>query len=132
MAAGAKDVSHLAAWQKKTAAEMPPLRHFTRHMPKRRDEILDGGSLYWVVNGVIMVRQLVLDILSDTEADGSACAALVLHPELIRVEGRAMRAFQGWRYLDPKDAPADLAAMGKGAEEMPDSMRRALAALALL
>jgi hypothetical protein len=132
LAVGAKDVSHLAAWQKQRAAEMPPLRHLTRHAPKRREELLAGGSLYWVVNGVILVRQRLLDIRPDKEADGSACAALVLDPELVRVEGRAMRAFQGWRYLDPKDAPADLAAMGLGVEEMPDAMRRALAALALL
>ena len=111
---------------------MPPLRHFTRHAPKRREELLDGGSLYWVIGGVILVRQRLLDIRADKEADGSACAALVLDPELVRVEGRAMRAFQGWRYLEPKDAPPDLGAMGRGVEEMPDSMRRALAALALL
>jgi hypothetical protein len=80
----------------------------------------------------MLVRQRVLEVRQDQEPDGSACAALVLDPELVRVEGRPMRAFQGWRYLDPKDAPADLSAAGQGAEEMPDSMRRALAALALL
>ncbi|MDE2459394.1 MAG: DUF1489 domain-containing protein [Rhodospirillales bacterium] len=132
LAVGAKDVSHLAAWQKQRAAEMPPLRHFTRNFPKRAAELADGGSLYWVVSGVILVRQRILEVRQDQEPDGTPCTALVLDPELVRVEGRAMRAFQGWRYLAPQDAPADLGTMGEGAEDMPDSMRRELAALGLL
>ncbi|MBU6419190.1 MAG: DUF1489 family protein [Proteobacteria bacterium] len=132
LAVGAKDVSHLAAWQKKRAAEMPPLRHFTRNFPKCAAELADGGSLYWVVGGVILVRQRILDVRQDQEPDGTPCTALVLDPTLVRVEGRAMRAFQGWRYLDPKDAPADLDNQAGGAVEMPESMRRELAALGLL
>ncbi|MDE2319100.1 MAG: DUF1489 domain-containing protein [Rhodospirillales bacterium] len=132
LAVGAKDVSHLAAWQKQRAAEMPPLRHFTRNFPKRAAELTDGGSLYWVIGGVILVRQCVLEVRQDQEPDGTACAALVLDPKLVRVEGRAMRAFQGWRYLEPKDAPLDLSAQGGGAAEMPEAMRRELAALGLL
>ena len=111
---------------------MPPLRHFTRNSPKRAAELTDGGSLYWVIGGVILVRQLVLEVRQDQEADGTPCAALVLDLALVRVEGRAMRAFQGWRYLDPKDAPADLGKQTGGAAEMPESMRRELAALGLL
>ena len=111
---------------------MPPLRHFTRNFPKRAAELTDGGSLYWVVGGVILVRQRILEVRQDQEPDGTPCTALVLDPQLVRVEGRAMRAFQGWRYLAPQDAPADLGTMGEGAEDMPDSMRRELAALGLL
>ncbi len=111
---------------------MPPLRHFTRNFPKRAAELTDGGSLYWVVGGVILVRQLVLDVRQDQEPDGTHCAALVLDPKLVRVEGRAMRAFQGWRYLNPEDAPPDLGETGGGATEMPEAMRRELAALGLL
>jgi hypothetical protein len=85
-----------------------------------------------VIGGVILVRQRVLAVRQDHEQDGTPCAALVLDPELVRVEGRAMRAFQGWRYLDPKDAPLDLGAQGSGAADMPESMRRELAALGLL
>ncbi len=133
LAVGAKDVSRLAAWQKQRAAEMPPLRHLTRNFPKRAAELTDGGSLYWVVGGVMLVRQRVLEVRQDREPDGSACAALVLDPELVRVEGRPMRAFQGWRYLDPKDAPPDLDAAGQAAAEtMPESLRRELALLGLL
>ncbi|WP_264797814.1 DUF1489 family protein [Acidocella aminolytica] len=132
MAVGAKDVSHLTAWQKQRAAEMPPLRHFTRNFPKRAAELTDGGSLYWVVGGVVLVRQRILDVWQDQEPDGTPCTALVLDPKLVRVEGRAMRAFQGWRYLDPKDAPPDLGQQTGGAAEMPEAMRRELAALALL
>ncbi|MDE2391590.1 MAG: DUF1489 family protein, partial [Rhodospirillales bacterium] len=76
LAVGAKDVSHLAAWQKQRAAEMPPLRHFTRNFPKRAAELTDGGSLYWVVGGVILVRQRILEVRQDQEPDGTPCTAL--------------------------------------------------------
>ncbi|WP_298223877.1 DUF1489 family protein [Acidocella sp.] len=132
MAVGAKDVSHLAAWQKERVAEMPPLRHFTRNFPKRAAELSDGGSLYWVIGGVILVRQRILEVQQDRESDGTRCTALVLDTKLVRVEGRAMRAFQGWRYLEPKDAPPDLGQKAGGVAEMPESMRRELAALGLL
>ncbi len=111
---------------------MPPLRHFTRNFPKRAAELSDGGSLYWVIGGVILVRQRILEVQQDRESDGTRCTALVLDTKLVRVEGRAMRAFQGWRYLEPKDAPPDLGQKAGGVAEMPESMRRELAALGLL
>ncbi|HTQ71920.1 MAG TPA: DUF1489 domain-containing protein [Acidocella sp.] len=128
---GVRDVAHLELVHAQEARNDPPLRHVTRHAPKRREELLAGGSLYWVIGGVILVRQRLLDIRPEQTQDGTQ-AALVLDPELVRVEGRAMRAFQGWRYLDPQDAPADLGPQGNGAADMPESMRRELAALGLL
>ncbi len=110
----------------------PPLRHQTRNMPKRRDEILDGGSIYWVIGGAVLVRQRVLDIVADVWDDGSKCAGFVLDQTLVKVSPRRVKAFQGWRYLAPADAPADVAASGVVETEMPDAMRQALAALALL
>jgi hypothetical protein len=131
LAVGVRDIAHLHALQKARAAQNPPLRHFTRNFPKRAGELLDGGSMYWVITGTILVRQRLLGIERDTESDGTACAALVLDPKLIRVEARPMRAFQGWRYLPPADAPADLTATSASAD-MPEELRRQLAALGLL
>ncbi len=127
-----RDIAHLAALNAEEAKADPPLRHKTRNRPKLANEIIAGGSLYWVIGGAILVRQRILDITPDISEDGTPCTALVLDPELVRVEARAMRAFQGWRYLKPEDAPPDLTAQSSEAAEMPEEMRRALAALALL
>ena len=109
----------------------PPLRHLTRNFPKRAEELLEGGSIYWVITGTILVRQRLAGVERATESDGSACAALILDPMLVRIEPRPMRAFQGWRYLPAADAPADLTA-GSASADMPEEMRRQLAALGLL
>ncbi len=131
LAVGVRDFAHLAAIQKARAAATPPLRHLTRNFPKRADELLGGGSIYWVIGGLISARQLLAGVERAAEADGTPCTALVLNPTLVQVEPRPMRAFQGWRYLEAKDAPPDLGGDGGGAE-MPEEMRRKLAALGLL
>jgi hypothetical protein len=127
-----RDVAHLQAIQKARAETSPPLRHLTRNFPKRAAELLESGSIYWVIGGIISVRQRLADITRDKETDGTPITALVLDPKLVLVEPRPMRAFQGWRYLEPKDAPPDLGAAGTGSAEMPEEMRRQLAALGLL
>ena len=134
LAVGVRDVAHLAEWQLGRAKSDPPLRHRTRNMPKRAEEIIAGGSMYWVINRAVLVRQRITGIIRDRLEDGSACAGLVLDPELVRVAARAMKPFQGWRYLNPADAPADIGAAGavSGIDEMPEPMRVALAQLALI
>jgi hypothetical protein len=132
LAVGAKSVADVAAWQKARARVAPPLRHRTRNFPKRADEILDGGSIYWVVNRVLSVRQRIVDIRVAQEADGTRCTDLVLHPKLVSVRGRVVKPFQGWRYLAAEDAPPDEGvAMGR-ADALPEALQRELAALALL
>jgi hypothetical protein len=134
LAVGVRDVAHLAAIQAERAVQNPPLRHQTRNMPKRAAEITAGGSIYWVINRAVLVRQLITDITKDVWDDGSVCTGLVLDPVLVRVTARAMKPFQGWRYLAPADAPADIGAAGavSGVDELPEPMRLALTHLALL
>lgn len=136
LSVGPKDVAELRAIQARRLKTDPPLRHQTRIMPKRADEILTGGgSIYWVVAGFVRVRQRLLDIREDRLGDGSACCALVLDPTLVPVEARPMKPFQGWRYLDPAAAPADLrtdVAPAEGIEALPPRLRRELQALGLL
>jgi len=136
---GCDSVDDLAAWQKQRRAELkrakrrPELYHRTFQTPKRRDELVDGGSLYWVVKGVILVRQRIFDLREGTKDDGSPCCLIMLRNELVPVRPAPRRAFQGWRYLEPDDAPPDLkGAAGGGIAAMPPKMRRELADLGLL
>jgi hypothetical protein len=106
--------------------------HTTRMTPKRTAELLDGGSMYWVIRGEVACRQRLRDIQPFTDADGIGRCRLVLVPEVIHIQPRPYRAFQGWRYFDPKDAPQDLDRAAPGAEAMPDELRRELRQLGLL
>ncbi len=134
LAVGVRDLPQLRAFQAERSAREPPLRHRTRNTPRRGAEILAGGSMYWVIGGVLGVRQRIIDIRDDHWDDGAPCAGLLLDAELIPVRGRLMKPFQGWRYLPDADAPADLAAAGSvvGEAELPEALRRELATLCLL
>lgn len=103
----------------------------TRMFPKRAQEILDGGSLYWVIRGIVQVRQRILDLRPVRCEDGLERCAIVLDKDLHRTEYQPRRAFQGWRYLDAKDAPADIRTSSVDGD-MPEAMRRALRELALI
>lgn len=106
--------------------------HHTRHMPKRKAEVLDGGSLYWIVKGAIAVRCPIVDLKDVVlENEGPHCA-IVMRKELISVLPQPRRPHQGWRYLEADDAPPDLAAAGKGAAELPPELVAELRALGLL
>lgn len=106
--------------------------HVTRMMPKRSADLLDGGSLYWVIKGQLSCRQPLLDVGAFTDGEGIGRCRLALGPSLVPVRPRPCRPFQGWRYLVPEDAPPDL---GREADEvamMPEPLRRELASLGLL
>jgi hypothetical protein len=94
--------------QRKKRGEPPVLQHVTRSMPKRRDEVLDGGSLYWVIKGVVRVRQRIVGLEPTVGENGVPHCAIVYDPELIAVAARPHRPFQGWRYLEPEQAPPDV------------------------
>ncbi len=135
---GVDDIQHLARIQAGRLAEArrrgeaPELRHVTRNTPRRAAEILDGGSLYWVIKGFIRARQPVIDIRSVEREDGRPACALVLDPGLTRTEIRSFRPFQGWRYLPIEDAPRD-APRGAGYDEdVPAEMAAELKGLGLL
>jgi hypothetical protein len=134
LAVGVRDIDHIRAIQAERAVTHPPLRHRTRSSPRRRDEVLAGGSMYWVINGSMLARQRIIDIIEDRRDDNSACTGLVLDPEIVPLVGRPTKPFQGWRYLDPRDAPADMPDMVKagGLEALPDELRRELRALCLI
>lgn len=95
------------AGQKKRGVK-PEHTHTTRMMPSRGEEILDGGSLYWVIKGVMCARQKILELRPVTGKDGIPRCQIVLQPRLIHTEPRPRRAFQGWRYLNADEAPGDM------------------------
>ena len=134
LAVGVRDIDHLRELQAERAQRNPPLRHRTRNFPRRRDEVVAGGSIYWVISGAMIVRQRILDVIEDKWDDNSACAGLVFDPELVPVAGRPTKPFQGWRYLRPDDAPIDLrlARPARGEAALPPTLRRELRALCLL
>jgi hypothetical protein len=103
--------------------------HVTRMMPRRTEELLDGGSLYWVIKGRIAARQTLRGIEPFVDGDGVGRCRLLLDPALVSVMPRPYRAFQGWRYLADKDRPADLAESG---QDLPAELRLELAALGLV
>lgn len=134
---GIDEVDQLARWQRerlrrmKEAGEKPRLRHVTRHAPKRRDEILAGGSLYWIIKGFIRVRQRIIGIETVENKEGEQKCGLVLDRKLVRTELQPRKPHQGWRYLETDRAPADLPA-GAKAEEIPAALASELKDLGLL
>jgi hypothetical protein len=134
LAVGVRDIDHIRALQAERATVNPPLRHRTRNFPRRRNEVVDGGSMYWVISGTMLARQRILDIIEDEWDDRTRCTGLVLDPELVPLVGRPTKPFQGWRYLQPEDAPADLPPMAAafGVDALPAGLRRELRALCLL
>jgi hypothetical protein len=129
---GVDTVQELKIWQTERARKTLELCHRTMRAPRRRDEVLDGGSLYWVIKGIILVRQRVLDLRPDVKDDGTACCGIVLDPELVATRAQARRAFQGWRYLPVTDAPSDLRVVEDDDGEMPHAMRADLRKLRLI
>ena len=106
--------------------------HRTRLVPKRAAELVDGGSLYWVIRGEIACRQRIRDLRPFRDKDGIGRCAIVLEPKVVPVDPRPFRAFQGWRYLAVKDAPPDLEKAARGTIAMPEKLRRELRELGLM
>jgi hypothetical protein len=137
---GCDSIEDLAQWQaerlrqrRKAGEKKPQLFHRTFQTPKRRAELLAGGSLYWVIKGLVQVRQPLLDIAEGTKEDGTPCCLLMLKNELVAVRPVPRRAFQGWRYLDPDEAPEDLGRRSaEGITSMPPKLRKQLAELGLI
>jgi hypothetical protein len=113
----------------KKRGQKAELKHATRMVPKRRADVLDGGSLYWVIKGYVAVRQALLDIRPFVDKDGISRCHLVYDKEIVMVSPRPRRAFQGWRYLEAKEAPPDIRSVRGG---LPEKLQRELAELGLL
>ncbi|WP_428428406.1 DUF1489 family protein [Pararhizobium sp.] len=135
---GAESIDDLREWVSRKALTAvaaglePHSYHTTRMVPKRVEELLDGGSLYWVIKGQVQARQRLTGIETFTDGEGIGRCNLILGPDVIETTYQPRRAFQGWRYLQDNEAPRDLSALGAGTAEMPLDLRRELAELGLL
>jgi hypothetical protein len=134
LSVGTENVADLAAWQASKRAQAPDglPRHVTRMWPKRAEELLSGGSIYWVVKGSLLCRQRIIRLDEYIGTDTIRRCAIVIDPELIRVVPSLKRPFQGWRYLKPEDAPKDLPAGRENEEALPPSLSAALAEIGIL
>lgn len=129
---GCESPDQLREWQAGRLATQGRIVHVTRMVPKRCDELLDGGSLYWVIKGVVRVRQRILALHQGTDEEGRGFCAIELDPELVEVQSRPHRPFQGWRYLKPEDAPRDVPSSAVGEEPPPPEMAAELRKLGLI
>lgn len=135
---GADSIRDLEEWiaerlaEKRRKRQPPEHIHRTRMTPTRKEELLDGGSLYWVIRGEISCRQKLLDVRPFTDKEGVKRCGLVLEPKVVPVRPRPSRPFQGWRYLPAKEAPPDLKRGAKGVAKLPEKLRRELRELGLL
>ncbi|MFL9502027.1 DUF1489 family protein [Rhodopseudomonas palustris] len=132
LAVGCESVKELTERVAERARSSGRHIHITRMVPKRDAELLDGGSLYWVIRGEIAAREKLIAIEPFRDGEGVSRCRLVLEPEVHPVSPRPMRPFQGWRYLTAADAPQDLGKAAEGIAAMPEAMRRELRELGLL
>ncbi len=135
---GVDTVDDLIAWQKKRSTDRraagldPRPRHVTRMWPHRDDEVLDGGSLYWVIRGAVLARQQIQALEEVTDEDGIRRCAIVMSPDIVQVEARPRRPFQGWRYLTDADAPPDLSGLAPNERGLPTDLALALDGLGVV
>ncbi len=132
LSVGSESLVSLRDWQTARLNAGGELIHITRNTPRRGDEVLDGGSIFWVIKGVMCARQPIAELRPMQRADGKPACGIVLAPGLVPVEPLRVRIFQGWRYLEVKDAPADLPMNADSGETMPPEMAAELRELGLL
>ena len=108
LSVGSRSIDSLREFQAQRLANVGRLVHITRNRPRRVEELLDGGSIYWIIKGVMMARQAIIDFVEAERADGSPACGIVISPEIVTVAPTRMRIFQGWRYLEAADVPIDI------------------------
>jgi hypothetical protein len=133
LSVGTTSVEDLADWQHSQRSRWPAgcAVHVTRMWPKREAEVLDGGSIFWVIKGVILCRQRMIGLEEVDLGDGIARCAMIMDLDLVRTEAAPRRPFQGWRYLDPQDSPRDLAKGRAKDDPLPPALAQALAEIGL-
>ena len=130
LSVGSQSLDNLRDWQALRLAQGGKLVHVTRNRPRRAEELLDGGSIYWIIKGVVTARQAIIDLAEAQRADGTPACGIVLSPEIVQVAPTKMRIFQGWRYLEANEAPPDIG--GDDSGDMPVKLVAELRDLGIL
>ncbi len=132
---GCDSIDDLKEWielrmaEKRRAGEPLEHHHVTRMVPRRIAELIDGGSLYWVIKGNVQARQRLLDVRPFVDNEGIGRCRLVLEPKVVPTDWQPKRPFQGWRYFPESDAPADFRRRRGGG--LPPELNAELAQLGL-
>jgi hypothetical protein len=135
LSVGSESIQDLKDWQdtmvarRLQAGQSPHHQHVTRMFPKQKDALEAGGSIYWVIKGLILCRNRIVRLEEVTRHDGASACAIIMDPDLIPVVPTPRRAFQGWRYLKPEDAPDDLSDRMDDEDELPPKLMRKLVEL---
>lgn len=135
---GVESLAHLATYRAASSAQAiadereDMSSHVTRMWPKRADELLDGGSLYWVIKGIVLARQKIIRLDEVIGVDGIRRCGIIMDPILVRTQAQPRRAFQGWRYLKEADSPRDVGVYSNSDDDLPDKMHAELSALGIL
>ena len=134
LSVGTESIEDLQTWQRLRSKQIEDGQyyHVTRMWPKREAEVLNGGSIYWVIKGEVQARQMIRAFRERIGQDGIRRCALMLDPKIIRVTPTLKRPFQGWRYLEPGDAPMDLPEGREDEAPLPTELNRALAEIGVL
>ncbi|HKX09675.1 MAG TPA: DUF1489 domain-containing protein [Stellaceae bacterium] len=131
LAVGAEDIADLRQWQRRRKKERGFSAFYTRNTPRRAEELLDGGSIYWVIKGYVRVRQLLKGFTSTADDEGQPLCVVRYDMRLVPTVAVPKRPFQGWRYLEGKDVPPDWKG-SKGSAELPPKLAEELRSLGLL
>lgn len=132
---GVENVEHLENWVAHISQQRGGLTwHVTRSWPKRADELLVGGSLYWIIKGVMQARQRIIGFEEHPaeDPDDKPRCKILLEPEVIRTQAWPHRPFQGWRYLKPSEAPPDLNEQAGGDDQLPPELAAELRNIGVL
>ena len=134
LSVGSENIAMLKEWQqgRRDQLKIKYSLHITRMWPKREKELLDGGSIYWVIKGAIQLRQRLIGFDEIIGADGIRRCGFKLDPELIPTTKALRRPFQGWRYLKSEDSPSDLSTNREADDDLPEDMQQTLARLGVL
>lgn len=133
LSVGSESVATQAAWQADrmlTTSTNP--RHVTRMWPRREAELLEGGSIFWVIKGTVQSCQRIIRLDEVIGEDGIRRCGIVLDPQIFHTHPQPRRPFQGWRYLKPEEAPEIGAPYKEGEETLPPELQAHLAALGVL
>lgn len=131
LSVGVDDVAHLRRLQRQRRKERGKSVFFTRNTPRRVEELLDGGSIYWVIKGYVRARQLLKGFTSTVDEDGQPLCVVKYDMRLVPTVLVPKRPFQGWRYFEPKDAPADRKTSDVD-DDLPPKMLEELRSLGLI
>ncbi|WP_417840467.1 DUF1489 family protein [Terasakiella sp.] len=132
LAARVEDIEELESIQARKLRDYGMVFTDTRNTPKRKEELMDGGSLYWVIKGQFRVRQEIIGFEEEIDGEGRKYCLIMLKPGLIRTELKAQKPFQGWRYFEDKDIPRDIDERSSEGDQLPEDMQSELRELGLL